>query len=130
MAVKPMQRMTKQRKTILEELRKVGTHPTADELYEIVRERLPRISLGTVYRNLDVLHKRGEVVKLKPNGGQSRFDGNTMKHHHIRCTLCGHVADLPESGIDLTESLTVSQNGYKVTGYSIEFRGICSDCQG
>lgn len=130
MTLGSMQRMTRQRKTILEELRKLHCHPTADELYEIVRERMPRISLGTVYRNLDLLHRGGEVLKLNINGGQSRFDGNPMRHHHIRCTKCGRVDDLPESQIGISETLTVSDNGYKVTGYRIEFKGVCPICLG
>ena len=57
-------RMTRQREVILEELRKVNTHPSADEIYEMVRKRLPRISLGTVYRNLEILSKSGDIKKL------------------------------------------------------------------
>ena len=64
----PQTRMTRQRAVILEELRKVKTHPTADELYSIVRERLPRISLGTVYRNLDFLADTGEIRRLEAAG--------------------------------------------------------------
>jgi Fur family ferric uptake transcriptional regulator len=58
--------MTRQRRVILEELRKVNTHPSADEIYEIVRKRLPRISLGTVYRNLEILSESGDIQKLEP----------------------------------------------------------------
>ena len=129
MATPVMQRMTRQRRAILDELRKLRTHPTADELYEIVRERLPRISLGTVYRNLDVLHRGGMVMKLDMGGGQSRFDGNTMEHHHVKCSGCGRVADLPENGIQLTAPLRASRNGFKITGYRVEFDGVCPFCQ-
>ena len=73
----PQTRMTRQRAVILEELRKVKTHPTADELYSIVRERLPRISLGTVYRNLDFLTESKEILKLESAGSIRRFDGDT-----------------------------------------------------
>ena len=66
-------RMTSQRRVILEELAKVATHPTADELYQQVRRRLPRISLGTVYRNLEVLASAGKVSKVCPADRQRRF---------------------------------------------------------
>lgn len=73
-------RMTRQRKIILEEVRKVNTHPSADEIYEMVRLRLPRISLGTVYRNLEILSELGKIQKLQLSGSLKRFDWNTNKH--------------------------------------------------
>ena len=85
----PQTRMTRQRAVILEELRKVKTHPTADELYSIVRERLPRISLGTVYRNLDFLADTGEIRRLEAAGTTKRFDGDISWHQHVRCIHCG-----------------------------------------
>lgn len=121
-------RLTNQRKVILEELRAVTSHPTADELYRQVRKRMPRISLGTVYRNLEVLSSLGLVRKLENAAGQKRFDGDMSPHHHIRCELCGkvgdifHVEDIP----GLTEKL---ETPFQVTGYSIEFSGICPECQ-
>ena len=78
-------RMTLQRKTILEVLRQTDFHPSADEIYMMVRERLPRISLGTVYRNLEVLSESGFIQKLELGGTIKRFDWNPEKHYHIRC---------------------------------------------
>ena len=75
-------RMARQRAVILEELRKLKSHPTADELYSIVRERLPRISLGTVYRNLDFLADSGEIRRLEAAGSTKRFDGDISNHQH------------------------------------------------
>ena len=74
-------RMTQQRQVILEELRNVNTHPSADEIYEMVRKRLPRISLGTVYRNLEILCASGEIQKLEAGGSIKRFDGNPRNHY-------------------------------------------------
>ncbi|MBW2321808.1 MAG: transcriptional repressor [Deltaproteobacteria bacterium] len=87
--------MTKQRQVILEELRQLKTHPSADEIYKVVRRRLPRISLGTVYRNLEVLAKMGEIQKLELSGSIKRYDWNTNKHYHIRCVRCDRVDDAP-----------------------------------
>jgi len=87
-------RLTNQRQVLMEELRKVSTHPTADELYDLVRERLPRTGLGTVYRNLELLSECGIITKLETGGKQKRFDGNTSPHYHIRCNTCGRVDDI------------------------------------
>lgn len=121
-------RMTRQRAVILEELRKTTTHPTADELYGKVRERLPRISLGTVYRNLDFLADSGEIRRLEAAGTTKRFDGNMVDHQHVRCLCCGRIGDImaplptpPVSGIHVP--------GFaEVRGARIEFDGICEQC--
>ncbi|NNK14655.1 MAG: transcriptional repressor, partial [Desulfofustis sp.] len=82
-------RLTPQRQVILEELAKVKTHPTANEVYDMVRKRLPRIGLGTVYRNLELMADNGMILKLEVGGSQKRFDATTDLHYHIRCTGCG-----------------------------------------
>ncbi len=121
-------RMTRQRAVILEELRKLTSHPTADELFHIVRARLPRISLGTVYRNLDFLADTGQILRLEVSGYTKRFDGNVMPHQHVRCIACGRVSDV-------FPSLPVpSAAGVRVPGFAcilsarIEFDGICEGC--
>lgn len=123
-------RMTRQRAVILEELRKTKTHPTADELYSIVRERLPRISLGTVYRNLDFLADSGEIRRLEAAGSTKRFDGDISNHQHVRCIQCGCIGDV----MDTQE--TPSVKGMHVGGFAtvlrsrIEYDGICEKCAG
>ena len=123
-------RMTRQRAVILEELRKTKTHPTADELYSIVRERLPRISLGTVYRNLDFLADSGEIRRLEAAGSTKRFDGDISRHQHVRCIQCGRIGDVMEP----REAPSVT--GMSVDGFSsilnsrIEYDGICKECAG
>jgi Fur family ferric uptake transcriptional regulator len=122
-------RMTNQRRVVLEELKKLKSHPTADELYQIIRKRLPKISLGTVYRNLDLLFKTGVIGRLDVGNGQYRFDANVEKHYHIRCVHCGHVHDvfyLPE--IEIEKEISKLTN-YKLTGYKLEFFGICPKCK-
>ncbi|MDY0275163.1 MAG: transcriptional repressor [Desulfomicrobium sp.] len=121
-------RVTNQRKIILEELQGVKTHPTADEIYSLVRKRLPRISLGTVYRNLEILSNLGLVRKLENAAGQKRFDGDMSPHHHIRCCKCGKVGDIFNApalnGVD--QGLDTD---FQVTGFLLEFAGICPQCQ-
>ena len=118
-------RMTAQRRTILEEIRKVKTHPTADEIYEMVRRRLPHISLGTVYRNLQVL----SVQKLEYGNAQSRFDGNAEPHHHVRCTSCGRVDDMVGVSVELSTRGLPEPAEYEISGYRLEFLGICPGCR-
>jgi len=121
-------RMTRQRKVILEELRKVNTHPSADELYEMVRKRLPRISLGTVYRNLEILSESGDIQKLEPGCSLKRFDGNPSEHCHIRCIRCDRIADapmVPDLEIDLKR---VNSTDFEIIGHRLEFIGVCPEC--
>jgi Fur family ferric uptake transcriptional regulator len=122
-------RLTNQRQVILEELRKVTTHPTAGELYDMVRQRLPRIGLGTVYRNLELLSEYGIIKKLETGGDQKRFDGNPGPHYHIRCNTCGRVDDLPIARLEDLEAQAADCCRYTIQGHHIEFNGICADCK-
>jgi Fe2+ or Zn2+ uptake regulation protein len=120
---------TNQRKVILEELRKLTSHPTADELYEIVRKKLPQISLGTVYRNLEQMSQAGIIQKLELTGRQKRFDGNAEKHYHMRCKECGRVMDLDNNKFTEIESLlTDVLSELKCHEFRLEFDGTCTKC--
>ncbi|MEF2231341.1 MAG: transcriptional repressor [Pseudodesulfovibrio sp.] len=121
-------RLSKQRKVILEELRKVKTHPTADEVYDMVRRIIPRISLGTVYRNLEFLCNQGLVLKLGAPGAQKRFDGTPEPHPHIRCSVCTAVADV-ECEIEMPVLPSNCTGGYTIHSTNVEFVGICPRCQ-
>lgn len=123
-------RMTPQRKVLIEELRKLYTHPTADELYEVVRKRLPHISLGTIYRNLEILSRKGIIRKIELGGTQKRFDGDLEIHQHIRCTECGRIDDLPAgTAVTRCNMDLIEQTGYKVIENRVEFIGICPECR-
>ena len=123
-------RMTRQRKVILEELQKLTSHPTAVGLYEIVRLRLPKISLGTIYRNLDLLSRMGLILKLEFGNGEARFDGNIERHDHIRCVRCGRVDDISCTPLDLSGGVTDDSLCYQILGYRLEYSGLCPNCQG
>lgn len=122
--------MTRQRMVILEELRKMYTHPTADELYSKVRERMPHISLGTVYRNLDLLAASHEVLKLESAGSMRRFDGNMAPHRHVRCIRCGRVGDVPpEAVVEADPDVrSIMVEGFTVTAARVEYDGVCDEC--
>jgi Fur family ferric uptake transcriptional regulator len=124
--------MTHQRQVILEEVMKAKTHPTADEVYGLVRRRLPRISLGTVYRNLDVLSKIGFIKKIDPGYHQMRFDGNIKDHYHINCMNCGRIEDVPvdepDQSLDDLEKALIKITEYSISGHNLEFFGLCPKC--
>jgi Fur family transcriptional regulator, ferric uptake regulator len=122
-------RSTKQRQLILEELRKVFTHPTADEVYEMVRCRLPSISLGTVYRNLEKLADHGLIQKVDTGGNQRRFDGNPAPHYHIRCMGCGRLDDIPGKATQSFDHLAETLSDYEIWGHRLEFQGLCPQCR-
>lgn len=121
-------RLTPQRKVILEELQKNRTHPTADEVYDLVRKRLPHVSLGTVYRNLDFLQSQGLVRKLDKIGPQMRFDACTDPHLHLHCLRCGHVADLPADAASVVLHVP-DKMPYEIQGHWLELFGLCSGCK-
>ncbi len=121
-------RITKQRQVILEELRKLNTHPSADEIYKVVRRRLPRISLGTVYRNLEVLAQMGEIQKLELSGSLKRYDWDTNKHYHIRCVRCNRVDNVPIAPLNQLEDELYEATVFEIIGHNLEFTGLCPEC--
>jgi len=124
----PNMRLTTQRQIILEELAKVTSHPTANEVYDMVRKRLPRIGLGTVYRNLELLAESGVILKLEVGGTQKRFDATIDAHYHIRCSSCGRVDDIDMEVQDKINTIAAETCDYEILGHHIEFSGICKDC--
>lgn len=121
--------MTRQRRVILEELRKLESHPTADEVYEIARRRLPRISLGTVYRNLEILSEYGMIRKLELGGTQKRFDGDVGGHYHVRCIRCGCIEDVHMEPLTTIENAIRRVSDYEIIGSRLEFIGVCPRCR-
>jgi Fur family ferric uptake transcriptional regulator len=123
-------RKTHQRQVVLETLRKTAAHPTADELYEEVRKKMPRVSLGTVYRNLEILSTCGEINKLDLGEGKKRFDARMDPHHHFLCKQCGRVYDLPFIPVEDITQEAARMSHFKITGVQIGFEGICDACLG
>lgn len=122
-------RMTHQREIILKELLKPPFHPTADELYEKIKKKLPRISLATVYRNLEILSEAGMVKKIAISGRQKRFDWDIEPHSHVYCIQCHRVDNIiPTPDIDFS-SMSPNNIGYKISGCRVEFFGLCPDCE-
>jgi Fe2+ or Zn2+ uptake regulation protein len=122
-------RMTHQREIILDELNRSKTHPTADELYWSIKMKMPRISLATVYRNLEILSGAGLIQKLEVSGRQKRFDWNPEQHNHVFCTQCQGVDNIPTFDALAPNIGPTQEKGYCISGCRIEFFGICPKCQ-
>lgn len=126
---KPRIRITRQRQVILEGLKNTTSHPTAGEVYDMVRQKLPRVSLGTVYRNLEALSRDGHITKLDLDEGQKRFDGRTQPHYHFKCLNCGRVLDIKLAPQTEIEREVNRMNNCLVTGHKLEFNGLCPRCR-
>ncbi len=118
-------RITKQRRIILEEL---TSHPGADEIFHMVRKRIPNISFGTVYRNLKLLKEQGLLLELDYSKSFSRFDGNPQNHYHFRCLECLRVFDIEEPVEKKIEQKVARETGFQVSCHRLEFYGKCKDC--
>jgi Fur family transcriptional regulator, peroxide stress response regulator len=124
-----VERKTKQKESIINILRQTTSHPDADWIYERVRQEIPNISLGTVYRNLKSLKESGQIQELNSMGEMSHFDGNAEPHYHFRCDCCGRIIDI-EGPVDKTiEKRVARKTGFRVTRHSLEVGGLCLDCQ-
>ena len=123
-----LRRVTDQRRLILEAVRGTDTHPTAERVYRKVRRRLPRISLGTVYRNLKLLAGQGLIQELD-SGGFGRYDGNLSRHHHFTCQVCGQISDLTEPVDRNLDRRVTSRTGLEIWRHRIEFYGRCAACR-
>ncbi len=120
-----IERKSKQRDAIINELCSRYDHPTAMELYLSVREIIPNLSLGTLYRNLSQLEENGMLLRI-PDGATDRFDGNANPHVHFKCSICGKVYDLMSFKND---SITFSDDIIgKVNNYSLMAFGECKHC--
>lgn len=122
-------RLTSQRKLILEELAHCKEHPPADYIYSRVRKKLPNISLGTVYRNLELMAKSGMIMKIETPDGQKRFDYNTESHPHFRCEGCGKIEDIP---LTLQAPLPDAESSWVrsrvIRSAALYYQGLCADC--
>lgn len=103
-------------------------HLSADELYERVKKSMPRISLATVYRNLETLSELGIIAKLEISGRQKRFDYDASHHDHIYCLQCSRVDNIDFDRELIGQTSPNSSMGYQITGYRVEFVGICAAC--
>jgi len=122
-------RVTNQRLKILEYLRSVRTHPTAEMVYKEVIKELPNITLATVYRNLNHLADNCEIQRFEVNC-TSRFDGNISFHQHCICKKCGHIKDLFEKKISEDIIKRIRTKGFEPQSINVLIYGFCKSCKG
>ncbi len=124
-----MTKHSRQRDAILTYLHSTKSHPTAETVYENVREHIPNISLGTVYRNLNMLAEAGDILRLSCGGTSDRYDGNPMQHYHFLCKECGDVSDLEMPGLDHIDVIAGAAFGGTIEGHYAYFFGCCPACR-
>lgn len=120
----------RKRNAILSCLRSTTEHPSAEWIYTRLKPEYPDISLGTVYRNLNLFKEQGIIASLGTVKGAERFDGITTPHVHFICTVCGSVMDL--AGISVPEELSDAASGLsggRVDSCRLCFYGTCQACQ-
>ena len=119
------QRFSQQRERIYEAVCASKEHPTAQMIYDALRTQLPRLSLGTVYRNLHKMAQEGRLREL--DGAVSRFDAILEPHTHVCCTRCGRVADI-SIPYDAALDRAAAGEGWSIVDHSLLFTGICPAC--
>ena len=119
---------SRQREAIKDFLIHTREHPTADTVYMYVKKEFPNISLGTVYRNLNLLADMGEIIKISSADGGDRFDGDTAPHYHFFCSSCGKVIDLNIDTIDHINEIANEAFDGSIEFHQTSFHGKCSDC--
>ncbi len=123
-----IQKYSRQREMLLEELRARKDHPTADDIYAALRSRIPNISLGTVYRNLSSLSASGQITRIEGEG-PDRFDGDVHPHYHFACRHCGRVLDVDIDIDNALDERAASSLRAQVDGHRVMFYGVCAACR-
>jgi Fur family transcriptional regulator, peroxide stress response regulator len=121
-------RLTHQRLEVVREIASTDAHPDADLVFERVRERVPTMSLDTVYRTLGTLADLGLVNRVSGVTNAARYDANTDKHHHFICGRCGCITDIKSSDIDATAIPSTAEGIGRIDSMEVYFRGVCREC--
>ncbi|MBL8148566.1 MAG: transcriptional repressor [Blastocatellia bacterium] len=119
--------LTEQRVAVFDYLSQVENHPTAEEVFLAVKRKMPKISLATVYKNLEALVECGLISKLAHGDGAARYDIRTDQHYHTHCLKCGKILDMDIED-DLLAGLSIPED-FVATGYRLELLGHCSNCK-
>lgn len=122
-------KVTPQRLAVYDMLSHTTEHPTAEMIYQKVKEQYPTMSFATVYKSVEIFSKLGVIQVLNTGEDSFRYDTKTSEHPHIKCTKCGRVNDVSHLDARAVESLVENETGFKVNGHQFYFYGICPDCQ-
>jgi Fur family peroxide stress response transcriptional regulator len=120
-------RRTPQRLAVMKFLDNHPSHPSAEDIYDVVKKQFPTLSLATVYNTLEALRERGEIVEVGFDPAKKRFDTVAVSHHHLICIRCKKILDIPEK---FSPVLTNKEKmGYQVIRSQLDFHGLCPQCQ-
>jgi Fur family peroxide stress response transcriptional regulator len=121
--------LTVQRREILRALLERDDHPSAEQIYDSVKDRIVGLSRTTVYRALETFVRMGVIRRLHHPGASARFDGKTVRHHHLLCRTCNRVIDVASRGLDNLRLPPRQRHGFVVEDYSVHFIGVCAECR-
>ncbi|MGN0687865.1 MAG: transcriptional repressor [Oscillospiraceae bacterium] len=121
-------KFSKQREMIYNRVLNFPVHPTADQVYTALKTDNPSLSLGTVYRNLNLLSEMGMLLKIRIADGSDRFDGRTDDHYHMVCSKCDRVYDIELNELDTIKKVVADKYGHSLTTITLNLSGVCCDC--
>jgi Fe2+ or Zn2+ uptake regulation protein len=128
MIINKVERNTEQKKVILDCLKSIYTHPTAEGLHKLVKKKLPSISLATIYRNLNQMSNKGKILRLEINK-EYHYDGHIGNHQHFICENCGNIKDISDKNISEYVLNRVKDNKIQIASVSVIFHGKCMRCK-
>jgi Fur family peroxide stress response transcriptional regulator len=120
--------LTHQRQVIWETLRSLHGHPSPETVYDVVRKRIPSISLATVYKNIRTFIEHGMLAEVSLHHGSARLETNPEPHHHFVCVQCREILDIPQSDIEPMQLRKAAPEAHEIHRYSVEIHGICQRC--
>jgi len=126
--IKHKYKRSRQRERILGILQNTDTHPTASWVYDELKKEFNNLSMGTVYRNINILMDQNLVQKIEAGSSFDRFDANTEVHYHFICRECGRIDDLPLAKMADLNELVSRETGYQAESHRLDFYGTCPEC--
>lgn len=127
--IKHKYKRSRQREEILKILRNTDTHPTASWIYDELKKEFNNLSMGTVYRNVNILIDQNLVTKIESGSSFDRFDGKVSPHYHFICRECDSIHDLPMAVMEEINEQADSITGHDIKEHRINFYGLCEDCK-
>lgn len=122
-------RYSKQRELVMQTVQNLCNHPTAEEIYDTAAKECPGLSLGTVYRNLNLLCENGQLLKVPIPGASDRFDHTLGDHAHAYCEVCGSVTDVLPQALPMLQEALKGGCGFQVHQMNLVLEGVCPECQ-
>ncbi len=121
--------VTHQRQVLYETMQRMHGHPSPEEVYASVKQRIPSISLATVYKNIHLFVESGVFRELSMHHGTLRVEMNKHPHHHLVCSICKKVMDVDDAELGMASHPVKLANGFVVERLSVDVIGVCPECQ-